>query len=140
MVKNPPAMQETRQELQVQSLGQEDSLQKRNGSPLQYSCLGNPMHREAWRATVHGVAKELDKIATKQPQGAHIPPSCASLPLLLSHPFRSLQRAKLSSLCNTATFHQPSSSHMVMYVFQCHSLNLSHPLVPWKFFFFNHCY
>ena len=26
---------------------------------LQYSCLGNPMDRGAWRATVHGVA-ELD--------------------------------------------------------------------------------
>ena len=29
-----------------------------NGNPLQYSCLGNPMDKEAWRATVHGVAKE----------------------------------------------------------------------------------
>jgi len=28
-----------------------------NGNPLQYSCLGNPMNRGAWRATVHGVAK-----------------------------------------------------------------------------------
>ena len=28
-----------------------------NGNPLQYSCLENPMDREAWRATVHGVAK-----------------------------------------------------------------------------------
>ena len=28
-----------------------------NGSPLQYSCLGNPMGREAWPATVHGVTK-----------------------------------------------------------------------------------
>ena len=28
-----------------------------NGNPLQYSCLGNPMARGAWRATVHGVAK-----------------------------------------------------------------------------------
>ena len=27
------------------------------GNPIQYSCLGNPMDREAWRATVHGVAK-----------------------------------------------------------------------------------
>ena len=27
------------------------------GIPLQYSCLGNPMDRGAWRATVHGVAK-----------------------------------------------------------------------------------
>ena len=28
-----------------------------NGNPLQYSCLENPMDREAWRGTVHGVAK-----------------------------------------------------------------------------------
>ena len=31
-----------------------------NGNPLQYSCLGNPMDRGAWLATVHGAAKELD--------------------------------------------------------------------------------
>ena len=30
------------------------------GDLLQYSCLGNPMGREEWRATVHGVTKELD--------------------------------------------------------------------------------
>ena len=28
-----------------------------NGDPLQYSCLENPMDREAWQATVHGVTK-----------------------------------------------------------------------------------
>ena len=28
-----------------------------HGNPLQYSCLENPMNREAWGATVHGVAK-----------------------------------------------------------------------------------
>ena len=28
-----------------------------NGSPLQYSCLGNPMDRGAWRAIVHGVTE-----------------------------------------------------------------------------------
>ena len=28
-----------------------------NGNPLQYCCLGTPMNRGAWRATVHGVAK-----------------------------------------------------------------------------------
>ena len=31
-----------------------------NDYPLQYSCLENSMDRGAWRATVHGVAKELD--------------------------------------------------------------------------------
>ena len=28
-----------------------------NGYPLQYSCLGSPLDRGAWWATVHGVAK-----------------------------------------------------------------------------------
>ena len=28
-------------------------------SPLQYSCLENPIDRRAWWATVHGVAKSL---------------------------------------------------------------------------------
>jgi len=28
-----------------------------NDNPLQYSCLGNPMDRGAWWATVHRVTK-----------------------------------------------------------------------------------
>ena len=32
-----------------------------NGDPLQYSCLGKPMDRGPWQATVHGFAKESDK-------------------------------------------------------------------------------
>ena len=27
------------------------------GNPLQYSCLGNPVDRGAWRAAIHGVPK-----------------------------------------------------------------------------------
>ena len=34
------------------------SLGGRNGNPSQYSCLGNPMNRGGWQATVHGVSKE----------------------------------------------------------------------------------
>ena len=33
------------------------SPEGRNGSPLQYSCLGDPMDRGVWCATVHGVAE-----------------------------------------------------------------------------------
>ena len=33
------------------------SLGGRNGNPLQYSCLENPMDRGVWQATVHGVTK-----------------------------------------------------------------------------------
>ena len=28
-----------------------------NHTPLQYSCLGNPMDKGAWQATVNGVTK-----------------------------------------------------------------------------------
>ena len=51
MVKNPPA-----------SAGDAGSVPdpgrspgEGNGNLLQYSCLGNPMDRGAWQATVHGV-------------------------------------------------------------------------------------
>ena len=33
-----------------------------NGYPLQYSCLKNPMDREAWRATVHGATKSQTQL------------------------------------------------------------------------------
>ena len=56
MVKNPPANAG-----EVGSIpGLERSPGEGNGNPLQHSCLGNPMDREAWQATVHGVTKELD--------------------------------------------------------------------------------
>ena len=38
------------------------SSREGNGNPLQHSCLGNPIDRGAWRATVHGVTKESDMI------------------------------------------------------------------------------
>ena len=53
MVKNPPATQET-QEMWVLSLGQEDPVEKGMATPVQYSCLENPIDRGAW--WVYGVA------------------------------------------------------------------------------------
>ena len=44
----------------IRGLGR--SLGGGNGNPLQHACLGNPMDRGAWQATVHGVAKESDII------------------------------------------------------------------------------
>ena len=54
MVKNLPAMQE----MQVQSLGQEDPLEEKMATHS--SILRNSMDRGAWWATVHGVTKESD--------------------------------------------------------------------------------
>ena len=51
MVMSLPAMQKT----QVQSLSWDDSPGEGNGTPLQHSCLGNPIAGGAWQATVHKV-------------------------------------------------------------------------------------
>ena len=34
-----------------------------DGTPLQYSCLKNPMDRGAWWASVHGVAKSQTQLS-----------------------------------------------------------------------------
>ena len=55
MVKNSPT--NARDQGSIPGLGR--SPGKGNGNPLQYSFLGNPMDRGAWRTTFHGVTKEL---------------------------------------------------------------------------------
>jgi len=52
-VKNPPTLRET----WVQSLGQEDPLEKGMATHSSILAWRIPMDREAWRAAVHGVAK-----------------------------------------------------------------------------------
>ena len=54
----------------MQVPGSGRSLGGGNGNPLQYSCLGNPMDRVAWRATVHRVAQSqtlLKQLCTHRP-------------------------------------------------------------------------
>ena len=51
MVKNLPVVLET----WAGPLGWEDPLEKGTGTPLQCSCLENPMDRGVWRATGHRV-------------------------------------------------------------------------------------
>ena len=38
-----------------------------NGNPFQYPCLGNPMDRGAWQATVHRVTKSWTRLSTHIP-------------------------------------------------------------------------
>ena len=53
MVKNPPATQET----WVQSLDEEDPLEKGMATHSSILAWRIPMDRGTWRATVHGVTK-----------------------------------------------------------------------------------
>ena len=57
MVKNPPANARKVSSICGRSPGEG------NDNPLQYPCLGNPMDRGAWRATVHGVTKSQTRLS-----------------------------------------------------------------------------
>ena len=39
------------------------SMGEGNGTPLQYSCLENPMDGGAWKAAVHGVTKSQTRLS-----------------------------------------------------------------------------
>ena len=56
VVKNPPANAGDLRDAGL-ILGSGRSPGREHGNPRQYSCLGNPMDRGAWRATGHSVAK-----------------------------------------------------------------------------------
>ena len=59
VVKNPTA--NSVEVGSVSGLGR--SLGGGNHNPLQYSCLGNPMDRGAWWATVHAIAKSQIRLS-----------------------------------------------------------------------------
>ena len=59
VVKNLPANAgDTREAGLIPGLGRFPGAENEN--LLQYSCLGNPMDRGTWQATVYGVARESD--------------------------------------------------------------------------------
>ena len=49
--------------MRVQSLAWKDPQGVGIGNPLRYSCLGNPMDRGAWWATVHEVTKSETQLS-----------------------------------------------------------------------------
>jgi len=53
------------QETQSSIPGSGRSPGEENGNPLQYSCLGNPIDREAWWATVVGSQRIRHNLVTK---------------------------------------------------------------------------
>ena len=62
VVKNPPANAwDLRDMGSIPGLGR--SPEGGNGNPLQYSCLGNPMERGAWWATVRRIVKSQTRLS-----------------------------------------------------------------------------
>ena len=61
VVKNPPAeARDIRHAGRIPGSGR--SPRGGHGNPLQYSCLGNPMDRGAWRDSVHRVTKSATQL------------------------------------------------------------------------------
>ena len=64
---NPGGLDSKESACNAEDLGSNPGLgrspREGNGNPLQYSCLGNPMDRGAWWATVHGVAKSQIRLS-----------------------------------------------------------------------------
>jgi len=63
VVKNLPAKKGDARDM-GSNTGSRRSSGVGDGSPLQYSCLGNFMDRGGWRATVHGIAKSQTLLST----------------------------------------------------------------------------
>ena len=62
MVKNPPANAgDARDVGLIPGLGR--SPGEGSDNPLQYSCLGNSMHRGAWQAAVHAATKSRAQLS-----------------------------------------------------------------------------
>ena len=55
---------------------------ERNGIPLQYACLENPMDRGAWWATVHSVGKSWTQLSEVSPCTVRITPSLMRGPVI----------------------------------------------------------
>ena len=81
LVKNPPAMQ-VMQEMWVQSLGQEDPLEKEMATHSTIPVWEIPQ-MGVWQATVHGVARVGHNPATQPPPTLAFVYQCISVRILL---------------------------------------------------------
>ena len=93
-----------------------------NGNPLQYSCLGNPMDRGGWQATVHRVVKSWTQFSS-------VTQSC---PTVFATPWTAACQASLS-ITNSQSWLKLMSTELVMssnHLILCCSLLLLPSILP----------
>ena len=102
-----------------------------HGNPLQYSCLGNPIHRGAWWAAVHGVT-ESDRTEAASPAWSLVadvgPALCAQY---LIHPQKQSCRVVAPPCHRSGHRGSQTVSHLPGFYVQSHQdwhLNLNHSL------------
>ena len=106
-----------------------------HGTPLQYSCLENPMDGGAWWAAVHGVTKNRTRLsgftftshfhALEKEMATHSSVLAWRIPGMA-------EPGGLPSLGSHRVGHDWSNlaaAAVAVYICQCYSLTLSHPLL-----------
>ena len=100
----------------------------RNGNPLQYSCLENPIDKGAWRATVHGVSKSQTR---QRLTLSHFSEECYAGADWLN------TRPASRAFCGLASTHSPGfiscppcSSHTVFFEFLENTYHAATPEPP----------
>ena len=74
-----------------------------NSNPLLYSCLENPMDRETWWATVHGIAKSQTRLSDWSTHHSFT----SHLPLPTSFFYESPNNNKKKSKQSVSLFYKP---------------------------------
>ena len=72
-----------------------------NGSPLQYSCLENPMDRGAWWAMIHGVTENRTWLSGFHTQALH---KALESQKWIVKVFRSNLSSMKTDICNVCTY------------------------------------
>ena len=96
----------------------------RNGNPLQYSCLENPMDRGAWRVTVHGLQRVRHDCSNWASRGLLL-----GLPTL-TRAQKLLLRDQSASECGSRT------NKLAWLVTMCSYLTMTFLFISWMPFLF----
>ena len=109
-----------------------------SGNPLQYSCLGSPLGRGTWQATVHGVARVVPDLASKTTK-----PTVSLMLTKGIHPPLNNEQIHISNFCICLTSQMKaylltiSAQFSVLFISKKILFYFVYPLSPALLFFFS---
>ena len=95
-----------------------------NGNQLQYSCLENPMDREVWQTTVHGIAKSRTRLSNFTSVRVHL--LCLQKQKVGKTPMKNYKTKTITS-CPDVNFEYFKNT-LVRYLTMQHPLHSQRPI------------